>query len=96
MSKKKDKKPITVWLDDEENEMLKRYSKMCGLSQTEFIRQLCKGNTPKPEPTKAFWDMMNALYYVHSGFMACAKYEPSALEICKEIECLILDLQEAV
>ena len=48
MSKKKDKKPITVWLDDEENEMLKRYSKMCGLSQTEFIRQLCKGNTPKP------------------------------------------------
>ena len=34
MSKKKDKKPITVWLDDEENEMLKRYSKMCGLSQT--------------------------------------------------------------
>ena len=84
MSKKKDKKPITVWLDDEENEMLKRYSKMC------------KGNTPKPEPTKAFWDMMNALYDVHNGFKACAKYEPSALEICKEIECLILDLQEAV
>ena len=96
MSQKEDKKPITVWLDDEENEMLKRYSKMCGLSQTEFIRQLCKGNTPKPEPPKAFWDMMNALYDVHSGFKACAKYEPSALEICKEIECLILDLQEAV
>ena len=37
---------------------------------------------------------MNALYNVHNGFQKCAKYEPSALEICKEIERLILDLQE--
>lgn len=96
MKDKKDKKVITLRLTEEENEKLKRCSALCGLSQTEFIRQLCKGNTPKPEPPKAFWDMMNALYDVHSGFMACAKYEPSALEICKKIECLILDLQEAV
>ena len=87
---------IKVRLSEEENEKLKRCSAACGLSQAAFIRQLCKGNTPKPEPTKAFWDMMNALYDVHNGFKACAKYEPSALEICKEIECLILDLQEAV
>ena len=38
--------------------------------------------------------MLEAIYYVHKGFNACAKYDPSALNICKEIECLILDLQE--
>lgn len=97
MSKKtSDKKVISLRLTEEENEKLKRDSALCGLSQAEFVRQLCKGITPNPQPPKAFWDMMNALYDVHKGFMACAEYEPSALEICKEIECLILVLQEAV
>ena len=63
--------------------------------EAEFIRQLCKGKTPKPQPSKEFWELLNTLYSVHNGFQKCAKYEPSALEICKEIECLILDLQEA-
>lgn len=40
--------------------------------------------------------MLEAIYYVHNGFKNCAKYEPSVLNICKEIECLILDLQEVV
>lgn len=96
MSKTKDKKVISLRLTEEENEKLERSAKLCGLSQTEFVRQLCKGKTPNPQPPREFWELMNALYDVHKGFMACAEYEPSALEICKEIECLILDLQEAV
>ncbi len=86
---------IKVRLTEEENEKLKRCSAACGLSQAEFIRQLCKGETPKPQPTKEFWELLNTLYKVHHDFKECAKYEPSALEICKEIECLVLDLQEA-
>ena len=86
---------IKVRLTEEENEELKRYAEACGLSQSEFIRQLCKGKTPKPKPTKEFWELLNTLYDVHNSFQKCAKYEPSALEICKEIESLILDLQEA-
>ena len=86
---------IKVRLSEEENEKLKRCSAACGLSQSEFIRQLCKGKTPKPKPTKEFWKLLNTLYSVHNGFKEYAKYEPSALEICKEIEYLILDLQEA-
>lgn len=86
---------IKVRLSEEENEKLKRCAAECGLSQSEFIRQLCKGKTPKPKPTKEFWELLNTLYSVHNGFKKCAKYEPSALEICKEIEYLILDLQEA-
>lgn len=95
MSKKQsDKKVITVRLTEEEKQKLEYCSNLCGLSQSEFIRQLCKGKAPKPQPQKEFWKLLEALYAVHNSFKSCAKFEPSALEICKEIECLILDLQE--
>lgn len=96
MSKENNEKVrIKVRLSKEENEKLKCWAAACGLSQAEFIRQLCKGKTPKPHPTKEFWELLNTLYSVHNGFKKCSEYEPSASEICKEIECLILDLQEA-
>ena len=85
---------IKVRLSEEENEKLKRCAEACGLSQSALIRQLCKGKAPKPQPQKEFWEVLEALYAVHNSFKSCAKFEPSALEICKEIECLILDLQE--
>ena len=86
---------IKVRLTEEENEKLKRCAEACGLSQSEFIRQLCEGRMPKPQPSKEFWKLLNTLYSIHNGFQKCAKYEPSALEICKKIERLILDLQGA-
>lgn len=96
MSKKQsDKKVITVRLTEEEKQKLEYCSNLCGLSQSEFIRQLCKGKAPKPQPQKEFWKLLEALYSVHNSFKSCSKFEPSALEICKGIERLILDLQEA-
>ena len=95
MNKENDKKVrIKVRLSEEENEKLKRCAVACGLSQAALIRQLCKGKEPKPLPQKEFWEVLKALYSVHNSFKICAKFEPSALAICKEIECLILDLQE--
>lgn len=85
---------IKVRLSEEESEKLKRCAAACGLSQSALIRQLCKGKVPKPQPKKEFWEVLEALYAVHTNFKSCAKFEPSALAICKEIECLILDLQE--
>ena len=93
---KDEKVRISVRLSKEEKEKLEHHAKLCGLSQNEFIRQLCNGKKPKPMPSKEFWEVLNALYEVHSSFAACAKYYPSALEQCKVIERLILDLQEAV
>lgn len=96
MNKENNKKVrIKVRLSEEENEKLKRCAAACGLSQSEFIRQLCKGQIPKTKPPREFWELLNTLYSVHNCFQKCSKYEPSALNICKEIECLILDLQEA-
>ena len=94
--KNKDKVRVSVWLTEAENEKLKQCARNCGLSESEFVRQLCKGKTPKPQPSKQFWQMLDAVYEIHKGFNACAKFEPSVLNICKEIECLILDLQEVV
>lgn len=93
--KQSDKKVITVRLTEEEKQKLETCSDLCGLSQSEFIRQLCAGKTPKVKQPQEFWKLLNALYSVHNGFKKCAIYELSALTICKEIECLILDLQEA-
>ena len=50
--KNKDKIRVSVWLSEAENEKLKLSAKLCGLSESEFVRQLCKGKTPKPQPTK--------------------------------------------
>ena len=87
---------IRVCLTEEEKEKLERNSTLCGLPQSEYVRQLCRGIRPKPKPTEVFWQMMNELYQIHSALRECGKYEPSALEICTEIEQLVLDLQEAI
>lgn len=59
--KNKDKIRVSVWLSEAENEKLKLSAKLCGLSESEFVRQLCKGKTPKPQPTKEFWEMLEAI-----------------------------------
>lgn len=87
---------IKVRLTEEENQKLEHDSALCGLSQSEYVRQLCRGIHPKPKPPEGFWQMMNELYQIHSALRECGKYEPSALEIRTEIEQLVLDLQEAI
>lgn len=93
---KEEKVRIKVRLTEEEKEKLERNSALCGLTQSEYVRQLCSGIRPKPKPPEVFWQMMSELYQIHSALRECAKYEPSALELCTEIERLVLDLQEAI
>lgn len=93
---KEEKVRIKVRLTEEENQKLEHDSALCGLSQSEYVRQLCRGISPKPKPPEVFWQMMSELYQIHSALRECGKYERSALELCTEIERLVLDLQEAV
>ena len=82
MSREKSEKVcITFRLSEEEHEKLKQYSSACGLSTAEFMRQLCRGNAPQPQPEKEFWELLGTLYEVHAD------------EICREIEDFILELQ---
>lgn len=99
MGKEKSKKnvrnvPITVRLNEEESKKLKQCAAACGLSAAEFMRQICMGKEPQPQPEKEFWELLNTLYEVHAAFKKCVPYFPSAAEICKEIEDFILELQQ--
>ena len=63
MSREKSEKVcITFRLSEEEHEKLKQYSSACGLSTAEFMRQLCRGNAPQPQPEKEFWELLGTLY----------------------------------
>ena len=93
---KEEKVRIKVRLAEEEKEKLERSSALCGLAQSEYDRQLCRGIHSKPKPPDAFWQLMDELYKAHSDLKKCAKYEPSALKLCAEIERLVLDLQEVI
>ena len=86
--------PITVRLNEEEHEKLKRCAAACGLSAAEFMRQLCNGNAPQPQPEKEFWELLSTLYEVHAAFKKCIPYFAPAAETCKEIEDFILELQQ--
>ena len=74
---------IKVRLSEVENEKLKHCEAECGLSQSEFIRQLCKGKTPKPKPTKDFWKLLETLYDVHDSFKKFAKKSNTLSSICR-------------
>ena len=93
---KEEKVRIKVRLTEEEKGKLERNSALCGLTQSEYVRQFCRGVHPKPKPPAAFWQLLDELYKVHSNLKECAKYEPSALELCAEIERVVLDLQEVI
>ena len=62
---------ISVRLSEEENEKLRQNSALCELTQSEYVRQLCKGIHSKPKPPDAFWELMNELYRVHSALRLC-------------------------
>ena len=72
---KEEKVRIRVRLTEEEKEKLERNSALCGLTQSEYVRQLCRGIHPKPKPPDAFWQLMDKLYKAHSDLKECAKYE---------------------
>ena len=93
---KEEKVRIKVRLTEEEKEKLERNIALCGLTQSEYVRQLCRGIRPKPKPPDVFWELMDELYKAHSNLKECAKYEPSALKLCAEIEQMVLDLQEVI
>ena len=52
---------IKVRLTEEEKEKLERNSALCGLTQSEYVRQLCRGVHPKSKPPDVIWQLMEEL-----------------------------------
>lgn len=73
MKNSKEKSRKSISLSDEEAADLKAKAELCGLTETEFLRQLIRGQAPKPLPEDRFWDKMNELYECHSRLKRRAK-----------------------
>ena len=85
---------IRVRLTEEETEKLERDAALCGLSQAEYVRQVCKGKKPKPQPGPDFWGLLEELYHLHGSLQKCVHFLPEAAAECHRIETLILTLME--
>lgn len=85
---------IRIRLTEEEKEKLERDAALCGLFQAEYVRQICKGKKPKPQPGPNFWDLLEELYHVHDSLQKCVCFLPEAAGECRRIEALILTLME--
>ena len=79
---KEEKVRIRVRLTEEEKEKLERNSALCGLTQSEYVRQLCRGIHPKPKPPDVFWGLMDELYKAHSDLKECANSVPRSNGWC--------------
>lgn len=87
MKNREEKIRKTIRLSEEEYKKLKDNAALCGLTDNEFIRQLCLGLSPKPLLGDQFWDKMNELYECHSRLRMRAKqfeYEPALHDFYSE------------
>ena len=89
-----EKARMKIRLTEEEKAKLEHDAVLCGLSQAEYVRQVCLGRQPRPKPPAEFWELMDILYEWHSTLERLTVYYPEAAHECQEIERLILLLQE--
>lgn len=87
---------VKVFLSEAEKAKLERDAALCGLSQSEFVRQACLGKAPHAKPPAEFWDLMDAVYDLHSAWEQMTPFYPEAGEECRRLENLVLFLQREV
>jgi hypothetical protein len=92
MSAKSEK--IKLSLTPEEKAKVKHDAALCGLTQSEYLRQLCLGKQPRAKQPDEFWTLLDALYEVHNTLEQLTAYYPEAAEGCRDIERTVLFLQE--
>lgn len=85
---------MKIRLAEEEKAKLERDAARCGLPQAEYVRQVCLDWQPRPKPPAEFWELMDAIYAWHDALerlsVCCPEFEPD----CREVERIVLLLQE--
>ncbi len=85
---------MKIRLTEEEKTKLEHDAALCGLSQAEYVRQVCLGRQPHPKPPAEFWELMDALYALHDFLEWLTVHFPEFEPDCREVERLVLLLQE--
>ncbi len=93
MSTHDEKVRLRIRLTEEEKAKLERDAALCGLTQSEYFRQICLGRQPRPRQPPEFWELLDALYEVHDKLERLAVYCPEVAEECSRLEKLTLFLQ---
>ena len=96
MKGKEEKIRKSVRLSDEEAETLKANAALCGLTETEYMRQLILGMQPKALPGDHFWDKMNELYECHSRLKRRAKQFENDPSLHKVYAAMADEIQDLV
>lgn len=94
MSISDEKVRMKIRLTEEEKAKLKHDAARCGLSQAEYVRQVCLGRQSRPKPPAEFWELMDALYAWHDALERLTVHYPELEPDCREVEWLVLLLQE--
>lgn len=92
----KHSKKVKVSLNEEEKRKLEHNAALCGLPQSEYLRQICLGKEPHAKPPAEFWELMDAIYNLHNQWKQLLPFYPEAAEECRRLENLILFLQKEV
>ena len=93
MSTNDKKVRLKIRLTVEEKTKLEHDAALCGLTQSEYLRQICLGKRPKPKQPSEFWELLDALYEIHDKLERLTVYGPGAAEECSRLEKLVLFLQ---
>ena len=80
MSMHDEKVCLKIRLTEEEKAKLEHDAALCGLTQSEYLRQI--------------WELLDVLYEVHDKLEGLAVYCPEMAEECSGVERLVLLLQE--
>lgn len=94
MSTHDEKVRLKIRLTEEEKAKLEHDATLCGLTQSEYFRQICLGKRPPPKQPSEFWELLDTLYEVHDKLERLAVYCPEAAKECSRVEQLVMLLQE--
>ena len=70
-----------IWVNVQEDNLLKKKSKECGLSESEFIRSLVKGYRIKAQPTEKIKKFQRELYGIANNINQIARVANSRYSI---------------
>ena len=93
MSVNNEKVRLKIRLTEAEKTKLEHDAAQCGLTQSEYLRQICLGKRPRPKRSLEFWELLDALYEIHDKLERLTVYYPEASEECSRLEKLVLFLQ---
>lgn len=62
-----------IWINEEEEKLLKNFSIKTGLSESEFFRMIIKGFAPKEKPDDRFYDFLKQLRLIGNNLNQIAR-----------------------